>query len=526
MYIVSIVSDCTYYGEEDGSIELTIQGGVSPYHILWDDDINLVDLSRYFLDASIYTVTITDSASNSWTESYEIKEPKILYIGPEFTNISYHGEMDGSIIPNVSGGTLPYVYSWDTGSQSDRLSNLGEGEYSFTVTERYGHSKTRVYHITDPGPLRITYEINNCRYFNIPSGSITIHVFGGSSSPNYSFLWNDLITDCNRTELRAGFYSVQISDIRGSTINESWIISELSQFTISSVEVTNASSFDASDGSIILQAEGGIEPYTYIWKNSDFEIVSRTFEVTNAKADTYTAVVKDAYKTAIIESVTVTEPFASVLASDIDVLSAIISWPLSLNAILYTIYVSPSSTTTPYRTLQKNTSMTRIENMSPDTEYTVRVYMRTWTISQKLVGSITFRTQPLLQLSKTMFSLDDEIYSFENLNKNTIEIILPVLDDTFQTGDLIKADSLYRDTVDTVETIFLNISDHMTVQATDYVLIPFQSTGERVYLDPDTSVEYIQETNQIKMNGNVYSVGDTFTMNGLEVEVQYLHVEP
>ena len=40
----------------------------------------------------------------------------------------------GSIEVSVTGGTTPYVYSWDSGQVSEDISGLTPGDYQLTVT--------------------------------------------------------------------------------------------------------------------------------------------------------------------------------------------------------------------------------------------------------------------------------------------------------------------------------------------------------------------------------------------------------
>ena len=48
--------------------------------------------------------------------------------------------------------------------------------------------------------------------FGSSTGSITTVVNGGTSVPNYSFLWNNGSTAQNRSNLSAGLYTVTVTD--------------------------------------------------------------------------------------------------------------------------------------------------------------------------------------------------------------------------------------------------------------------------------------------------------------------------
>jgi hypothetical protein len=67
------------YGESDGSIDLTVQGGVSPYTYQWSNGTTTEDLSG--LQAGIYTVTVTDAQGRRASLNVEITQPWHLIIG-------------------------------------------------------------------------------------------------------------------------------------------------------------------------------------------------------------------------------------------------------------------------------------------------------------------------------------------------------------------------------------------------------------------------------------------------------------
>ena len=45
---------------------------------------------------------------------------------------------DGELYTSAEGGTSPYFYKWNTGSTSQTISNLVQGNYEITITESFG----------------------------------------------------------------------------------------------------------------------------------------------------------------------------------------------------------------------------------------------------------------------------------------------------------------------------------------------------------------------------------------------------
>ena len=58
------------------------------------------------------------------------------------TEESAPGANDGSASANVTGGTIPYNYTWNTGGTTQTISNLSAGTYSVTVTDNNGCTAT------------------------------------------------------------------------------------------------------------------------------------------------------------------------------------------------------------------------------------------------------------------------------------------------------------------------------------------------------------------------------------------------
>ena len=50
---------------------------------------------------------------------------------------------NGSVTTTVTGGVMPYTYSWNTGQNTQNLSNLMAGTYSVLVTDANGCKETR-----------------------------------------------------------------------------------------------------------------------------------------------------------------------------------------------------------------------------------------------------------------------------------------------------------------------------------------------------------------------------------------------
>ena len=123
-------------GEANGSIDITVVGGILPYTFAWSNGATTEDLTNVV--AGTYSVTITDGNATQITQSYTVTEPAPIAVVDSITNVSVAGGSDGSIDITVSGGTLPYSYLWSTGAITEDISGLPSGNYDVTITDANG----------------------------------------------------------------------------------------------------------------------------------------------------------------------------------------------------------------------------------------------------------------------------------------------------------------------------------------------------------------------------------------------------
>ena len=120
----------------DGTIDLIVTGGTSPYTYSWGGAIITEDRSG--LIAGTYNVTVTDSKGCSVTGTAILTNsisPTVTLLG---TNPSCAPGSDGTVDLVVSGGTFPYTYLWSDASITEDLSGLVAGTYDVTVTDAKG----------------------------------------------------------------------------------------------------------------------------------------------------------------------------------------------------------------------------------------------------------------------------------------------------------------------------------------------------------------------------------------------------
>ena len=97
-----------------------------------------------------YVLTITDCNGCEYVNAMTISIPPVLML--DYTTIEpTPGNSDGSISLELTGGTAPYEYQWNTGATTPMVDNLPAGIYTVLVTDIAGCTAQAT--ITLGGPL-------------------------------------------------------------------------------------------------------------------------------------------------------------------------------------------------------------------------------------------------------------------------------------------------------------------------------------------------------------------------------------
>jgi len=249
-------------GDATGRIDLSVVGGVMPYTFLWNDGITTED--RMNLLAGTYTATVTDQNNCTTSVTVTLTEPTVLVVSLAPTNILCNGDATGSIDATVSGGTLPYTFSYNTGQATEDLMNIQAGTYILTVTDANNCIEIQQVTLTEPPLLVLTSTTQDVTCNSEATGAINLTVTGGTLP--YTFLWNDGVSTEDRNDILAGNYVVTITDDNGCTLEESFVIAEPPALVVSGTS-QNALCAGENNGSINLSISGGTPSYTFIWND-------------------------------------------------------------------------------------------------------------------------------------------------------------------------------------------------------------------------------------------------------------------
>ena len=300
-YVLSFFTeDESCPGLQDGSVDLTVQGGTAPYTYFWSNIQFTQDISG--LQPGIYTVVVTDANGCQTAGNSVINTVPFLSLSLSGTDVSCFNGTDGSIDLSVTGGSPGYTYLWSNGGTSQDLSGIPAGNYSVTVLDSNLCSTSDSIVITQPGDIFISATANPISCSGGSDGAIDLTVFGGTAP--YAYAWSNSSTAEDQSGLAAGTYAVTVTDGNGCEKITSLTLADPAPLALSAIAL-DANCAGQADGGIDLSVSGGTAPYSFLWSNG-----STLEDPAGLLAGTYNVVVTDANGCTETISATVSEPAA------------------------------------------------------------------------------------------------------------------------------------------------------------------------------------------------------------------------
>ncbi|MDL2262115.1 PKD domain-containing protein [Bacteroidales bacterium OttesenSCG-928-I21] len=230
----------------------------------------------------------------------------------------------GDVVTVTFTGTAPdgSTYNWDFGG-ANIISGSGSGPYSLNwantgnydislrVTKSYCTSTETRRTIFSPEEIQSSMIITNDRCFNALEGRAEIVVHGGVEPYAYSWASDNFVL----SNIGAGNYSVTVSDRNNCRTSQNFTITEPPELQITYTNSTNLSCYNSADGTISVQAAGGIGEISYIWSDIGLGMGQRT----GLSAGEYSVIVRDANGCSVTEQFTLTQPEELIISISPDI---------------------------------------------------------------------------------------------------------------------------------------------------------------------------------------------------------------
>lgn len=291
-------TDITTCGAGNGSATVTALTGVPPFTYKWSNGPVTQGISG--LEAGTYTVTVTNGDNCTKTASIIIIEPPLVFVNISASNTVCPGINSGTAAANVSGGTAPFAFLWNTGGTSQSIANLPAGTYSVTVTDSKGCQATASRVITQAPGVQVAITASNIVCGAGNTGNATAVVSSGVAPFSYS--WNTGSTSATINNLPEGTYTVVVTDANGCKDTASTFIDVVDDLVLN-LTARPVLCFGESNGGVSANPAGGKAPYTYLWSTG-----ATTQDLTNRPAGVYNVTVTDANGCKVSGSAVVSQP--------------------------------------------------------------------------------------------------------------------------------------------------------------------------------------------------------------------------
>ncbi|MGD2033774.1 MAG: gliding motility-associated C-terminal domain-containing protein [Bacteroidales bacterium] len=315
---ISAKTDVDCKGNSTGAATVNVTGGTGgPYDYSWERDGTSVGGNSPSISnviAGTYSVTVTDlSVPKTAETSVQINGPaNELASTIAGTDLRCFRDNSGIANLSVTGGTLPYGYSWSDGTSREDLVLVSASDYFVTVTDGHGCQEIGNVSIEEPTALDISITTDQpVLCYGDMNGILTANATGGTGIKTY--VWDDPghQTAKTATNLEGGLYTVTATDLNLCIVSDNVFLNEPSEMTLSETS-HDITCHGEGDGSVILSLGGGTPVYTFVWSNNRF-----TQNITDLEAGNYSVTVTDQHNcTKMLSNITITEPEGTTLISE------------------------------------------------------------------------------------------------------------------------------------------------------------------------------------------------------------------
>ena len=280
--LTEVHTDVSCIGGADGSIVVTASNGVPPYQYSIDNGTTF-QASNVFNGLNVaggpYNVVVRDAKScDSAATVVNITEPTVVVGTPVLTLGLMCGASNTTqsaiITVTGSGGTAPYMYSFDGGlnyTSTNTFTTNVSGPVSALVRDSNGCLSAAVIQnvpaLDPPTDLTFTFTPVTCLAL---TSTVRLTAINGVGPLTYAILSPASATG-NVTGAASGIftglapdiYSFEVTDANGCTYEESYTVDPVTNITVSGLLVNDVSCNGGSDGAVDFAVANFAGTYSY-----------------------------------------------------------------------------------------------------------------------------------------------------------------------------------------------------------------------------------------------------------------------
>ncbi|MBX7093434.1 MAG: T9SS type A sorting domain-containing protein [Flavobacteriales bacterium] len=212
----SVVNQPTCSTNPNGSIDLTITGGVAPFSFQWSNGTTTEDQNN--LTPGTYQVIVTDATGCMVGQCFSINDQNMFRQDGYYAQLASCGLNDAEVWAYSFGGVQPVSYQWSANAGGQTTQNatlLGAGFYSVILTDATGCTDTMNVSVSSGG-FGPYYGMDT--YVNATcggnDGEISITPQGGSGIYT-SVVWDGTNNNEDLLNANSGWHTLSITDDLG-----------------------------------------------------------------------------------------------------------------------------------------------------------------------------------------------------------------------------------------------------------------------------------------------------------------------
>jgi gliding motility-associated-like protein len=283
-----------------GTASVTATGGKGNYTYSWSPSGGTAATASS-LAPGTYLITVKDSSG--CTQSSPVVVHSTSGIASSITasvNVLCAGGNNGSATVAVTGGHIPYTYSWlPSGGTAATATGLTAGVYTVNATDSAGCLTSSIDTVKQPSPLLITTAGINPHCFNQCTGQVSCIASGGTFP--YTYSWSTGCDSVRCKNICSGTYTISLKDANGCQNSDS--IKILQPPAMLLTMYTTPSSCNKSNGYDSVSVSGGTPAYLYSWSPGPGSVKPG---YSNLAAGLYTVFVKDSSGCSSMDTMRVT----------------------------------------------------------------------------------------------------------------------------------------------------------------------------------------------------------------------------
>lgn len=243
-------------------VTLTIEGGVSPYHIAWSDGQLNIFTKTVVLGNNEY-VTITDERGCEFVQYFDVSGPGKIHLNPDITHATC-GNDNGGFVFNAFGGSGVYTYSVDGSNVGASVGSLPANSYDIQIKDSEGCTLDTVLVVEEiPVAKLLDYSIEHNVCSSDTIGRITVKF----DNQDLTYEWSNEASTTSISNLVGGNYTLTVTDTVGCTWDTTFVVNPGTTILASFTDLFDPCSLLSTDPTLTVNPAGGIEPYTFLWND-------------------------------------------------------------------------------------------------------------------------------------------------------------------------------------------------------------------------------------------------------------------